>query len=275
MSPAPRASAKHVEALEARVDTLETSGQYDEAIEVLAELEQVTGQDQRWHVAWMHVLAGRRPDADAIWAALEREHPGDPTVPFLAGNAHAEADEPEIAATLLARALELALQGGADGETLRQIVASRTDALTAAGLEPGPIDESARLALARAAAQGSDTPVATPFFGRDEFAAALEAWPAFDEDWREEGHAAYALELDRRMRAVAPGAPRHPVVVPLTVALVRERAASYGLDEDAAETRTRVAYEIAQEGGSVPWPPGRNDPCWCGSGSKYKKCCGR
>ena len=21
--------------------------------------------------------------------------------------------------------------------------------------------------------------------------------------------------------------------------------------------------------------PGRNDPCWCGSGKKYKKCCGR
>ena len=21
--------------------------------------------------------------------------------------------------------------------------------------------------------------------------------------------------------------------------------------------------------------PGRNDACWCGSGKKYKKCCGR
>lgn len=21
--------------------------------------------------------------------------------------------------------------------------------------------------------------------------------------------------------------------------------------------------------------PGRNDECWCGSGKKYKKCCGR
>jgi hypothetical protein len=23
----------------------------------------------------------------------------------------------------------------------------------------------------------------------------------------------------------------------------------------------------------LPWPPGRNDPCWCGSRAKYKKCC--
>jgi len=22
-----------------------------------------------------------------------------------------------------------------------------------------------------------------------------------------------------------------------------------------------------------PQKPGRNDPCWCGSGRKYKKCC--
>ena len=25
----------------------------------------------------------------------------------------------------------------------------------------------------------------------------------------------------------------------------------------------------------VPPPPGRNDPCHCGSGKKFKKCCGR
>lgn len=23
----------------------------------------------------------------------------------------------------------------------------------------------------------------------------------------------------------------------------------------------------------IAWPPGRNQPCWCGSGRKYKKCC--
>jgi tetratricopeptide (TPR) repeat protein len=270
---APRAKA--VAALEARVDTLEQSGQYDEAIAVLAELQELTGDDQRWHVAWMHVLAGRRGEADAIWAALEREHPGDPTVPFLAGNAHAEAGEPEVAAELFGRALELALHGGADGETLRQIVGARTEALLDAGLEAGPIDEAARLALARAAAQGADTPVATPFFAIDEFARALDAWPGFADDWREDGHAAYALELDRRMRAVAPGAPRHPVVVPLTVERVRALADTAEIDEDAAEARARAAYEVAQEGGAVTWPPGRNEPCWCGSGKKYKKCCGR
>jgi uncharacterized protein YchJ len=26
---------------------------------------------------------------------------------------------------------------------------------------------------------------------------------------------------------------------------------------------------------TIAWPPPRNAACWCGSGSKYKKCCGR
>lgn len=270
-----RPDAKAVEALEARVDTLEQSGQYDEAIAVLGELQELTGDDQRWHVAWMHVLAGRRGDADAIWAALERDHPGDPTVPFLAGSAHAEADEPAVAAELFARALELALHGGADGDTLRQIVGERTQALADAELPAEPIDEAARLALARAAAQGTDTPVATPYFPREEFDGAVEAWPSFAADWADDGHEAYALELDRRMRAIAPGAPRHPVVVPLTVARVRELAEANEFDAAAAEARARAAYELAQEGRSIAWPPGRNEPCWCGSTKKYKKCCGR
>jgi tetratricopeptide (TPR) repeat protein len=270
-----RASDKQVEALEARIDTLEQTGQYDEAIAVLGQLQELTGEDQRWHVAWMHVLAGRRGQADAIWAALERDHPGDPTVSFLAGSAHAEAGDAAVAAELFARSLELALHSGADGETLRQIVGERTTALADAGLATEPVDEAARLALARAAAQGADTPVATPYFPPDEFALAIEAWPSFAADWAADGHEAYTLELDRRMRAIAPGAPRHPVVVPLTVEQVRELAAANEFDEDAAEARARAAYEIATSGGAVAWPPGRNDPCWCGRGKKYKKCCGR
>jgi tetratricopeptide (TPR) repeat protein len=264
-----------VEQLEARVDTLEQSGQYDEAIDVLGELQRITGEDQRWHIAWMHVLAGRKGEADVIWAALERDHPHDPTVPYLAGNAHAEAGEPVLAAELFARALELALTRGTDGETLRQIVTARAEALVDGGLEAGQIDEAARLALARAAAQGTDTPVATPYLPREEFERAVERWTAFGEDWRDDGHEAYALEMDRRMRAVAPGAPRHPVVAPLTVERVEAFAAENDLDAEAAEVRARVAYDVAQEGGALAWPPGRNEPCWCGSGKKYKKCCGR
>jgi tetratricopeptide (TPR) repeat protein len=272
---AARASQARIDALEGRIDKLEQSGRYDEAIAVLGELQALTGEDQRWHVAWMHVLAGRRGEADAVWAALERERPGDPTVPFLAGSAHAEAQEPEVAAELFAHALDLALGAGSDGDTLRQIVGARTEALDAAGLEPGAIDEDARRALARAAARGADTPVTTPFFAAEVFPAALKAWPEFAGDWTGRDHGAYARELDGRMRAVAPTAPRHPVVVSLTVAEVEAVARGHGIDPDSAEARARTAYEAAQGGRAIAWPPGRNEPCWCGSGAKYKRCCGR
>ncbi|MGI5214477.1 SEC-C metal-binding domain-containing protein [Plantactinospora sp. CA-290183] len=38
--------------------------------------------------------------------------------------------------------------------------------------------------------------------------------------------------------------------------------------------RARYSETIAEQG-VIAWPPPRNGPCWCGSGTKYKKCCGR
>src|SRR5439155_11495175 len=40
---------------------------------------------------------------------------------------------------------------------------------------------------------------------------------------------------------------------------------------DGADADVRKGY--AQDLPERPWPPGRNEACWCGSGVKYKKCC--
>ena len=40
-------------------------------------------------------------------------------------------------------------------------------------------------------------------------------------------------------------------------------------DDDASDD----ADTAPEPGPRLPWPPGRNDPCWCGSRAKYKKCC--
>ncbi len=45
-------------------------------------------------------------------------------------------------------------------------------------------------------------------------------------------------------------------------------------DEDPEEARAAYAAHRMRDGEAIPWPPGRNEPCWCGSGRKYKKCCG-
>ncbi|WP_410793481.1 SEC-C metal-binding domain-containing protein [Kribbella sp. C-35] len=36
----------------------------------------------------------------------------------------------------------------------------------------------------------------------------------------------------------------------------------------------RIRHDELPDGRRIAWPPPRNQPCWCGSGVKYKKCCG-
>ena len=76
-----------------------------------------------------------------------------------------------------------------------------------------------------------------------ERAKALERLPGFREDWGERPWEDYSRELDARLRDVSGVHGHRPEPVPVRV------------DE-------------------LAWPPGRNDPCWCGSGAKYKRHCG-
>jgi uncharacterized protein YecA (UPF0149 family) len=64
------------------------------------------------------------------------------------------------------------------------------------------------------------------------------------------------------IRAVA------PIVVEDFVAWCAEH------EEDPEEARASYAVHLTTDGEVIAWPPGRNEPCWCGSGRKYKKCCG-
>ncbi len=50
-------------------------------------------------------------------------------------------------------------------------------------------------------------------------------------------------------------------------------AESIGADPGEAGTRERFVRRHPPEL-TVEWPPGRNEPCWCASARKYKKCCG-
>ncbi|PDP84544.1 zinc-binding protein [Glycomyces fuscus] len=60
------------------------------------------------------------------------------------------------------------------------------------------------------------------------------------------------------------------------VEAVAEFAERSGLDPADDDTvRDWVDLELTADDPRLrSWPPGRNEPCWCGSGRKYKKCCG-
>jgi hypothetical protein len=106
--------------------------------------------------------------------------------------------------------------------------------------------------------------------------------------------AAEMLARDVREHGTALTIPWHPAdlwdevveadLLPATLRAPTHQAYSHLVDRMArsllADGMRVVAVRPAGThdetvGEPVPWPPARNDACWCGSGEKYKRCCGR
>jgi hypothetical protein len=63
-------------------------------------------------------------------------------------------------------------------------------------------------------------------------------------------------------------------VVPGTVADLVEFPERTGGSPTETAVKTRYSATMVDSVG-VSWPPPRKAACWCGSGAKDKKCCGR
>jgi hypothetical protein len=119
--------------------------------------------------------------------------------------------------------------------------------------------ESAKVALSLA------------WFPADEWVAAVERWPHLTEDFPTPHHK-YSQRIEARMKWLARHeAARGLSISPLSVA---ELVETEGDNAGTGEARSHLAAEVARTGRAITWPPARNDSCWCGSGRKYKKCCG-
>ena len=138
--------------------------------------------------------------------------------------------------------------------------------------EPEDIDEQAAATLDRLERQAEGAAIAVPWYPRDEYQTALDTLPAFREDWGQQSWEEYSRELDERMREVGAAHGRRPIPVPVKVGALVAFAKAAGLDPDWAEARARYADDHRDD--AIPWPPGRNDTCWCGVAAKYKRHCG-
>ena len=81
-------------------------------------------------------------------------------------------------------------------------------------------------------------------------------------------------EVERGLRAAAretPGTALHTATAAPDQVLAYAMAAD--LDPADPDTRDRWARTLGRDAVAA-WPPERNQVCWCGSGRKYKKCCG-
>jgi len=100
-------------------------------------------------------------------------------------------------------------------------------------------------------------------WSRAELAVAREHWPG---RITVESIDAYYRGVESVLRRY----DEHVTVLHRTFEFVLDSVDA--LDQRLAEPRPTEPPEDESLG--VPWPPERNQACWCGSDKKYKKCCG-
>lgn len=116
--------------------------------------------------------------------------------------------------------------------------------------------------------------LAIGWFPAKEWTTAIAQWPDLLDDNPPE-HADYSHAIEARTKRIARAVAGQPLhISPLTVADLEDFAAAEGHEPATAEARATYAAHVLAQGMAIPWPPGRNEPCWCGSGTKYKRCCG-
>jgi uncharacterized protein YecA (UPF0149 family) len=110
------------------------------------------------------------------------------------------------------------------------------------------------------------------WFPAGEYKKAIDRWDSLAEDWSQVAHADYCRRMDGHIKWLRANGVQVRAVAPIVVDDSVKWCADRGEEPEAA--RARYAAERYEQGWARDWPPARNDLCWCGSGRKYKKCCG-
>jgi len=105
-----------------------------------------------------------------------------------------------------------------------------------------------------------------------EFDRLVARWPSLREDYGDD-HAEHAGYVERTVRRLSDQGVRM-VIGNGTLEEYAEFADRQGNDPEESATRAAYGAHLGYLERTRRWPPGRNEPCWCGSGRKYKKCCG-
>jgi len=206
--------------------------------------------------AEIQLRGGRAEPARDLFALVYAEFPDDVWLHNNAGIEYAAAGDYPQALAWLTTGLELALATGDPERLVGQLHESRRDALHALDRPGDDLDARAEAFLAHPRPKRPGwSPAATTSATTTSSNATCTAWPSRPT----------ARRARRRSRS---GSPRSTSR--------RSRRHRHDRDHAAADTRAGYAAEQARTrpDGLIAWPPDRNQPCWCHSGRKYKKCCG-
>jgi len=119
--------------------------------------------------------------------------------------------------------------------------------------------------------------LAWAWFPAGEYQQALARWPELTEAGGPAAggrdHARYCLALQGKLREASDAGLTGIQIAPIRLAAFLAWCDEHG--EDPGQARAGYAADLARRQAPelIAWPPGRNEPCWCGSGRKYKKCC--
>lgn len=278
-------------------------GRVEEALreaDLLVELGYRSQPDPRCRRAEILTRHGRLAEAAAIWEAVAADTPDDVWVYNNAGLEYGAIGEHELALDWLTRALELAVRTGDPERLLGQLRDLRAASLAALGREPDGLQTATPTLTRRehgesqpgsrlnrkvppAREPAPPVPVALAWLPADEYAESPQRWPDLadspllhDDEGEPVSHAVYCRRMEGRLRAHSEAGMARLSVVAVRSAEFNPWVADNAPDEpDPAQLRAQYAADVARDPSrTVTWPPGRNEPCWCGSGRKYKKCCG-
>jgi tetratricopeptide (TPR) repeat protein len=243
--------------------------------------------DGRALKAELLLKAGRSEEAHRMFHEVKGDTPDDIWLYNSAALAYQAVGDHERALEWSAQGLELALATGDKESIVSELLDVRIQNLQASGREPDDVDTRAlefmdsrveklnrMTADLRSRLLSEDVAVAMAWFPRDDYHRALEMWPSLATEWGSVPHTDYCRDIQREMqRYKTSGAPLR-WVAPLRIDAYLHWCDSK--DEDPEEARSRATYAatLAQSGDGIPWPPSRNEACWCGSSKKYKRCCG-
>jgi hypothetical protein len=129
--------------------------------------------------------------------------------------------------------------------------------------------EEAELRKENAALGAALRRAAVLVFPAAERERAARAWPGSDADSPD-----YFAAIERNLRKEAENGVGDAAVVAASVEELAAFAEAHGGSPTEEPVRRQYLVTVPEERWTR-WPPERNHRCWCGSGIKYKKCCGR
>jgi hypothetical protein len=275
---------------------LADAGRHDDAI---AALERAIAlgwdvvPDGRCEIARVLLLAARHEQADALWRELRDADPDGVWTLNAGGMADAEVGRDAEAIEWLAEAVRLAMVREVPEHVVDEMSDTRRLSLRRAGQELDQLEREVEAFRARAAVRRQEEldefraaathegvpvrsgPATAAWISDEDDRRALERWPGWvDSLAADEPLAERRRQMERRLRGLRAPGDGPLVVVTIDLDDYASWCSEHGHEPIDRRSRATFVQTRRALGEGRAWPPGRKQPCWCGSGRKYKRCCG-